>query len=116
MKEAPMTDKLVDVPTLDSLLADPGRAATLPPETAQALLIRLVTLQPLLIQRALMGAQPGREKDPLLMVPEVAKLLQLSPYRVYELVRQGALKSIHLGKSVRVRASAVTEYLAQQGG
>ena len=104
-----------DTSSLDALVADPAKAATLPPETAQALLVRLVTLQPLLIQRALMGAQGGQEKELLLTVPEVAKQLQLSPYRVYELVRQGVLKSIHLGKSVRVRATAVTEYLAQQG-
>ena len=110
-----MNEKLVEIPTLDSLMADPGKAAKLPPETAQALLIGLVSLQPLLIQRALMGAQGGQERDLLLTVPNVAKQLQLSSYRVYELVRQGTLKSVHLGKSVRVRPAAVAEYLAQKG-
>jgi excisionase family DNA binding protein len=109
-----MTEKLVEIPSLDSLLANPGKAATLPTETAQRLLIGLACLQPLLIQRALMGAQGGQEKDLLLTVPDVAKQLQLSSYRVYELVRQGALKSVHLGKSVRVRPAAGAEYLAQQ--
>lgn len=45
---------LINVPSLDALVSDPGKAATLPPETAQALLIGLVSIQPLLIQRALM--------------------------------------------------------------
>jgi len=45
---------LTNVPSLDALVSDPGKAATLPPETAQALLIGLVSIQPLLIQRALM--------------------------------------------------------------
>lgn len=51
-----MTEKLVEILTLDSLMANPGKAATLPPEAAQALLIRLACLQPLLIQRALKGS------------------------------------------------------------
>jgi hypothetical protein len=34
------------VPSLDALMANPGNAATLPPEVAQALLIGLVSLQP----------------------------------------------------------------------
>jgi excisionase family DNA binding protein len=110
-----MIEKLVEIPSLDSLMADPAKVGTLQPEVAQALLIGLVSLQPLLMQRALMGAQSRQEKDLLLTVPDVAKQLQLSSYRVYELVRQGALKSVHLGKSVRVRPAAVDEYLAQQG-
>lgn len=104
-----------EVLSLDALVSDPAKAAQLSPEVAQTLLIGLASLQPLLIQRALMGAQGGREKDLLLTVPNVAKQLQLSSYRVYELVRQGALKSIHLGKSIRVTPSAIAEYLAKQG-
>lgn len=106
---------LVDIPSWDDLLSDPGKVATLPPEIAQSLLIGLVSVQPLLIQRALMSREGRYEKDHLLTVPEVAKQLQLSSYRVYELVRQGDLKSVHLGKSVRVTPSAVAVYLAKQG-
>ena len=110
-----MIEKRVYIPTLDSLMADPGKAVELAPEAAQMLLIGLVSLQPLLIQRALMGTQGEQGKDLVLTVPEVAKRLKLSTYRVYELARQGCLKSVRLGKSVRVRPSAVAEYLAQQG-
>ena len=56
---------LTEVPNLDSLMADPRKAATLPPETAQALLIGLASIQPLLIQRALMmGANPQATGSP----------------------------------------------------
>ena len=110
-----MTEKLVEIPTLDSLMANPGKAATLPPEAAQALLIGLVSLQPLLIQRALMGLQ-NEQTDLLLTIPQVAERLKISDYRAYELARQGVLKSVRLGKkSVRVSPAAVLEYLAQQG-
>lgn len=87
----------------------------LSPETAQRLLIALVSLQPLLIQRAMMGVQQGQEKEIVLTIHEVAAQLKLSPYRVYEMARQGTLKAIRLGKSVRVRPSAVAEYLARHG-
>jgi excisionase family DNA binding protein len=53
--------------------------------------------------------------DDLLTIPQVARRLKVSPYRAYELARQGLLKTIRLGRSVRVRPSAVAEYLARQG-
>ncbi len=95
-------------------MADPSKAVTLSSGTAQRLLIGLACLQPLLIQRILMRRHDGQEKDLVLTVPEVAKQLKLSSYRVYELARQGALKSVRLGKSVRVRPAAIAEYLARQ--
>ena len=100
--------------SLDALIADPGKTATLPPEMAQNLLIQLACLQPLLIQRALSGVRSGQEEELVLTVPEVANQLKLSSYRVYELTRQGTLKSVRLGKSVRVKPSAILEYLARQ--
>lgn len=109
-----MTEKQVEIPTLDSLMADPGKAATLPPQAAQALLIGLASIHPLLIQRALMGPRNGQE-DLLLTIPQVAERLKISDYRAYELARQGVLKSVRLGKLVRVKSSAVAEYLAKQG-
>jgi hypothetical protein len=39
-------------PSLDQLIQDLAKAAILPPEIAQALLIGLASLQPLLVQRA----------------------------------------------------------------
>jgi excisionase family DNA binding protein len=101
--------------SLDALVADPATAATLPPETAQALLIALASIHPLLLQRALTGSHHGHEEDLLLTIPQAAKRLKVSEYRVYELARQGILKSVRLGKkSVRVKPSALDEYIAQQ--
>lgn len=112
--DSPGNEKRLPITALSHLLADPGHVIDVSPEMALKLLIELATLQPLLIQRA-MGVQYGQEKEMVLTVREVAAQLKLSPYRVYELARQGTLKSIRLGKAVRVRPSAVAEYLARQG-
>lgn len=101
--------------SLDALVADPAKAAALPPETAQALLIVFASLYPLLLQRALTGSRDGHEEDLLLTIPQVAKRLKVSNYRAYELARQGILKSVRLGKSVRVKPSAIVEYVSQYG-
>jgi excisionase family DNA binding protein len=66
--------------------------------------------------KMLAGPEPVvRAAEELLTVPEVAARLRMSSYRVYELARQGVLKSVRLGKSVRVKPSAVADYLAKQG-
>jgi excisionase family DNA binding protein len=101
--------------SLDALVADPAKAATLPPETAQAALIVLASIYRLLLQRALTGSRNGNEEDLLLTIPQVAKQLKVSDYRAYELARQGILKSVRLGKSVRVKPSAIVEYVSQYG-
>jgi hypothetical protein len=58
--------------SLDALLADPAKAAMLPPEAAQVLLIGLVSLQPLLIQRALMGSDVQQATPERLLTVEQA--------------------------------------------
>lgn len=106
----------VDIPTIDELVADPGRAAYLPPEVAQALLIGLASIQSLLVQRALMGAQKGQGESGLLTIKEVAQQLKVSTYRAYELVRQGEIKKTLVGeKSVRVKPTDLEAYLARNG-
>ena len=82
---------LKDVPSLDALISEPGKAATLPPETAQALLIGLASIQPLLIQRALMmGANPPAAGSPerFLSVEEAASQYGVSPSWLYRHKRQ----------------------------
>lgn len=54
------------------------------------------------------------EQEELMTIPEVARQLKVSPYRAYELARQGVLKSVRLGRSIRVKPSALTEYIAQK--
>jgi excisionase family DNA binding protein len=111
-KDGPLVTK-PEVFSLDAVIADPSRAATLSPEIAQSILISLATIHPILLQRALTASQDEHEED-LLTIPQVAKRLKVSDYRAYELARQGFLKSVRLGKSVRIKQSALVEYLADQ--
>ncbi|MBX3347974.1 MAG: helix-turn-helix domain-containing protein [Nitrospira sp.] len=103
-------------PSLDQLIQDPAKAAILSPEIAQALLIGLASLQPLLVQRALRGSADSASDEDLLTIGQVAARLKLSQYRAYELCRHGELKAIRLGKSVRVKPSDLHAYMAQHGG
>lgn len=114
MKIIPMPDTRVSTLSVDALLADPRKAAMLEPERAQELLIAMTAILPLLCQRSLV--QIGPEGDPLLTIRQVAQLLQVSEYRAYELARQGTVKSIHVGRKVRVRKSDLTAFLAQSTG
>jgi excisionase family DNA binding protein len=67
--------------------------------------------------KLLAGPVPvAREVEAVLTVAEVAAQLKMSHYRVYELCRTGTLQSYKCGKSVRVKPSAVADYLAKQGG
>lgn len=56
-----------------------------------------------------------RDQDELLTMSEVARRLKISPYRAYQMGRQGILKTIRIGKSVRVEPRELTNYLARQG-
>lgn len=49
--------------------------------------------------------------DTLLTVSEVAKHLRLSNMSVYREIKRGNLAALRVGKSYRVRASDLAEYL-----
>ena len=104
------------LPSLEQLIQDPAKAAILPPEIAQILLIGLASIQPLLVQRALMGSFAKAGEEDLLTIDQVATRLKLSQYRAYELCRQGELRAIRLGKSVRVKPSDLQAYVVEHGG
>src|SRR5262245_61202573 len=97
--------------SLDSLLADPGSIARLQPETAERLLISLATIHPILIQRAL-ARSLGSDDSELLTMEEVARKLKISEDKAYELVRQGSLPSVRMGRLVRVKPSSLANYIA----
>lgn len=65
--------------------------------------------------RMLAGQTTGPQDDGLLTIPDVARRLQVSTYRAYELARHGQLKTVRLGKSVRVKPEDLAAYIAQQG-
>ena len=47
-------------------------------------------------------------------VGELAKMLKIGRNTAYELVRCGAIKSVRVGKSIRIPKPAVVEYLTGQ--
>lgn len=52
----------------------------------------------------------------LLTVAEVASALRVSRMTVYRLVRSGELSSFQVGRSIRVPAAVVAEYLGKAFG
>jgi excisionase family DNA binding protein len=69
-----------------------------------------------MIQRADGGTSPAAPAMPvtLLLTPEeAAYALRVGRSKVYELIRSGALRSVKIGGSRRVSATALAEYVAQ---
>lgn len=58
-------------------------------------------------------ALSGPESDLFLYeVPEVMAMLRLSRSVIYELIRSGRLRSVKQGRSRRIPARAIREYIA----
>src|SRR5688572_7302375 len=99
--------------SLDLLVDNPSRISMLDPASARDVLISLASIHPVLIQRALAPSVSRTDEDGLLTMNEVAVKLKISEDKAYELVRQGALQSIHMGRLVRVKPSSLAEYVAR---
>jgi excisionase family DNA binding protein len=55
--------------------------------------------------------------DQLLLTPEVAAdRLSVSRAKTYQLIKSGELKSVKIGRSRRVPAAALVEYVERLGG
>ena len=54
------------------------------------------------------------EKREFLKVPEVAEVLRIARSRAYELVAEGEIPSIRIGRSVRVSRSELDRWLEEQ--
>jgi excisionase family DNA binding protein len=74
--------------------------------------LKFMTVSRIMAQQ---GASEKVDNQHLLTIREVAKQLKVSEYRAYELARQGMIQSVRLGRSVRVRPTALAEYLMGQG-
>lgn len=48
-------------------------------------------------------------------VAEIAKLLRLSDWSIYEAVRQGSLPSVRIGRTVRIEVQAFYDWVAAGG-
>ena len=51
----------------------------------------------------------------LLRVPRVAEILDLTPARIYELVREGVLPAVRLGRQVRIDPEALEAWIDSGG-
>jgi excisionase family DNA binding protein len=49
----------------------------------------------------------------LLRVNDAARILNLSRTTVYELIRSGDLRTVHVGSACRIPVSAITEYVGR---
>src|SRR5262249_1430291 len=104
--------RLAAVPTLDELAAEPERIRELAPDTARTLLVRLATLQPLLLAQTMMPIPAERRDDAedLLLLPAAAQRPRIKASSPHELIRQGRVQAVHLGpKYVRLHPDVVAE-------
>src|SRR5206468_10752094 len=51
-----------------------------------------------------------------LTVAEAAKLLQISPYSAYELIRQGRIPFVRLGRVIRIPRFGLEQWIAREAG
>ena len=51
----------------------------------------------------------------LLHIPEVAKILSITPERAYELARSGLLPVVRIGRQLRVDPNTLAEWLKMGG-
>jgi predicted DNA-binding transcriptional regulator AlpA len=72
-----MNEKLVQIPTLDSLMTDPGLVQTLPAHVVDHILIQVTSLLPLLVAKAhaVTTTQKSQQEDRLLSIEEAAAIL-----------------------------------------
>ncbi len=54
------------------------------------------------------------EKTEYLKVPEVAKVLRIARSRAYDLVANGTIPAVRIGRSVRVSRSELEHWLTNQ--
>lgn len=58
--------------------------------------------------------EPTTQTDPYSTIGEIAHEWRVSKMTVYRLVQTGELQADHIGRSYRIRRSAVTAYLNRE--
>src|SRR5712691_2778006 len=106
-------------PGLRDMLEDPGRINSVPPDAILPILGELVVLLARLLVQASTTPGPAETEKPegldrLLTVRETATLLSLRAAHVYDLVRQGTLPALRVGKYVRVRPRDLDAWIEGQ--
>lgn len=95
------------VPTIDELAANPDKVASLDATTALALLVKVMSVQALLLAKAVAPTGSGHSEvgaeDRLLTVAEAATMLNVPRQFAYELARRGEIPTVRVGqKYIRV--------------
>ncbi len=62
-----------------------------------------------------MSAMGGTESERLLRVAELAVSWGVTTWTIYALVNKGELRAVRVGRSMRIPASAVEEFIAKGG-
>ena len=60
--------------------------------------------------------RPEQHEPSVLTVPEVARALRIGRNHAYELIRDGRLPALRIGRAIRVPRAAVERLIAQAGG
>lgn len=101
---------------LDDVADDPARACQLPPAARAALVARAVSVLAALLTAPAVttnGVPAPANPDPLLTVPEAAARLAVPSSLVYDLIRRGRLPAVHIGKYVRINATALEQWMRE---
>lgn len=106
--------------TLALLATEPEQIQGIPREELPALIGAVEALKARLWAElqspsAESSAAVSTEATRLLTAQEVADQTGLSSQRVYELVRAGRLPAVHIGRQVRISASALAMWVEQGG-
>lgn len=107
---------------LVTLVKNPDRVGEVPPESIPALMTELAAVQARLVAQLLnaedVGRRNGDENDAerLFAIADVADRLRLTKAYVYELIRQGRLPAVRIGKYLRVRAADLSRWIEEQLG
>jgi excisionase family DNA binding protein len=66
-------------------------------------------------ERVMLNLPKPDEPEPLLLtVAEAGRLLSVGRTTVYELIAQGELRTVHIGRACRVPVAAVSDYVERQ--
>jgi predicted DNA-binding transcriptional regulator AlpA len=101
---------LVPIPTLDELVKQPARVATLPPDAAQTLLYEVAALLPILIAQSSRNTEKQQEEDRLLAVDQAAEILGKTPDWIYRRADQLPFV-VREGRLLRFSRSGIQKYI-----
>lgn len=106
---------LTPIPTLDAIAADPARAAGLPAEARQVLMLRALAALAALATLPACQPAPAPETDRLLDAREAAARLGMTPDWLYRRAPRLPF-TVRLGRALRFSAAGIDRYIrARQG-